>query len=158
MLIVLYPADVALATEAGTRRYSRRLGSAHRWGDPDDHSVELEVEHVGAEIAVARALNREWADGDRPDPEGDVGDGVQVRHTRYPTGRLLLYSEDRDDHWYFLVTGTFPVFQVVGFLRGDAAKSVAKTIELKSGRPALAVKQSDLRRMKAERTYPPVAA
>lgn len=150
----LYPADVALATAAGTRRFAVREGVAeHRWNRVDAMTEALEIEAIGAEIAVARALGKEWADTDMPDYHGDVGDGVQVRHTRHFNGRLLLHDSDRDEHFFFLVTGYFPVFDVVGYLRGDRAKALAVTRELQPGRPVMAVDQKHLQPLKAESVY-----
>lgn len=157
-MVHLYPADVRLATEAGKRRFARRSDNEHRWNRGDQHTVELEIEAIGAEIAVARAIGRDWVDSDRPDYDGDVGPGVQVRHTRYVSGRLLLHESDPDDHWYFLVTGDFPTFRVVGFVRGDVAKKVGKVLELQECRPAIAVEQHDLRQLKDEAIYAKAAA
>lgn len=159
MRVLLYPADVRLATDAGTARFARRRDTEQRYGRlQSDHTVELEIEAIGAEIAVARAIGRAWIDSDRPDYDGDVGDGVQVRHTRYSTGRLLLHPDDRDDHVFFLVTGVFPEFRVVGYLRGARARAVGRVLVLQPGRPVIAVRQSELTQMKAEQIYAKAAA
>lgn len=134
--------EQALAQSAGEARYARRraAGSQQRYGrDAKAHTVELEVEAIGAEIAVARQIGREWVDTDRPDYDGDVGPGVQVRHTRHLNGRLILHEGDHDDHDFFLVIGTYPSLAVVGWISGAEGKRVGVVRELQRGRPCICV-------------------
>jgi hypothetical protein len=142
--VMLTIEEQALADAEAAARYARRLQSGHKWNRRDDHDVAKERDAIGAELAVARVLDREWTRTDRPDPEGDVGAGVQVRHTRHKNGRLLLHPEDDDTHTFYLVTGEFPTYRVVGCILGGHGKRIGEWRELQPGRPAFAVEQSDL--------------
>lgn len=145
---MLSHADQELATSAGQARFARRraAGSQQRYGrDASTHTVELEIEAIGAEIEVARLIGREWIDTDRPDYDGDVGPGVQVRHTRHLRGRLILHAGDRDEHDFFLVVGTYPALEVIGWITGAEGKAVGKVKELQPGRPCICVEQDQLR-------------
>ena len=148
-LVLLNQRWIELAKTAGEGRYTRRreAGSEHRWNRGDDHTVELEIEAVGAEIAVGCSIGRRWEDVETPDYSGDVGEGVQVRHTQH--GRYLLLHgpesvasgerEDRDDHDFFLVTGMFPEYIVVGWATGARGKRIGEVKELQRGRPCICV-------------------
>ena len=142
--------DQRQAEKAGRERYQRRRaeGSQQRYNRvASHHTVEKEIEAIGAEIAFARLIGREWVDSPTPDYDGDVGSGMQVRHTAHKNGHLLIHPGDRDDHFFFLVTGNYPVFSVVGWLRGADGKSASFWKELIPGRPAFCVPQRMLRKM-----------
>jgi hypothetical protein len=142
--------DQRRAEKAGRERYQRRraAGSQQRYNRVSSHhTVEKEIEAIGAEIAFARLIGEEWVDGPTPDYDGDVGSGMQVRHTAHKNGHLLIHPGDSDDHFFFLVTGNYPVFTVVGWLRGADGKSASLWKELVPGRPAFCVPQGMLRKM-----------
>lgn len=137
----------ALAEYAGKKRYRRRraAGSKQRYGrKQSDHTTELEIEAIGAEIFVGELLGERWRDTDSPDYHGDVGLGNQVRHTRRENGRLLLHDSDKDDHIFYLVIGTYPEYTVIGSIVGGEGKRVGVVRELQPGRPAICVEQADL--------------
>lgn len=149
MRVELTAEEQQLAREAGHRRYISRLDSPHRWNRPaGDHTEAKEVESTGAEIAVARVLGVPWVEKGRPDPEGDIGEGVQVRHTIYAKGRLLLHADgdrpDNPEHIFYLVTGPFPTYEVVGFISGRRGMTIGVRRELQPGRPCIAVEQHQL--------------
>lgn len=131
----------------GVSRRIRRLrsGSKHRWGY-DSHSWTAELESACAELAVAKALDRYWSDVPVPDHDGDVGDGLQVRHTLRQDGRLIVHREDEDGHDFVLVRGEAPRFDVAGFLPGvEAKREVYWTDPGTAGRPAFFVPAEKLR-------------
>lgn len=148
----LTAADVVLALDYGELRYRscRVLGRRHRWHRrAGAHSVEVEQLAVGAEIAAARAVGitgEEWIGWRYSRPEGDIAPMHQVRHTEYPSGRLLLHPEDADAHVFYLVVGaTFDELVVVGRLRAVLGKRREYWTELEPGRPCFAVPQRVLR-------------
>lgn len=144
----LAAAEQELAERAGRARFDRRRQqkSKQKWGRNEmEHTVELEIEAIGAELAVAAVIGRTWTDSDSPDYHGDVGVGVQVRHSRHEHGRLILHHSDRGDHDFFFVTGVYPSFFVHGWIEGDEGKLVATPRELQPGRPALCVEQTQLK-------------
>lgn len=143
----LRPESKSLAEAAGARRYNRRRASnsVHRWNrKASDHSLEAEIESVGAEIFAGEKLMVPWVETDLPDKDGDLGDGIQIRHTRYLTGKLLLHKEDCDSHLFFLVVGCFPAYAIAGFISGSEGKKKGIWEELTPGRPCFTVKQFDL--------------
>jgi hypothetical protein len=81
-------------------------------------------------------LDRYWSDDPRPDYDGDIGEGIQVRHTHRANGRLILHPEDRDDHVFYLARGTAPAFEIVGFISGERGKSQEFWADPGTGRPA----------------------
>jgi len=104
----------------------RQEFSAHR-ADTHGFVGDGEIIHVQGcygEIAVAALRGSSWV-GFSPDFEelrSDV-DGLQVRTTRYPTGKLLLHPKDPDDQRFVLCrTHLFPTVLVVGWVWGEEAK------------------------------------
>lgn len=147
MRVTLDSLDQRRATAAGKKRYAkhRKKGTQQRYGRAvNDHSEAKEIDAIGAEIAVGISIDEPWTDTDLPDYHGDLPGGVQVRHTTHTTGRLIVHDSDPDDHFFFLTTGTFPTYEVRGFLRGDRAKEVGVERELQRGRPAICVEQRQL--------------
>lgn len=145
LLMILSDDDMQLATDAGTRRYERRRGATHKWNrNPADHTVDVDIRACAAEIAVARALRKEWVELDRPDPEGDVGPGIQVRYSSRDWGALLLHPDDDDTHRFYLVTGTPPALTVRGWILAGDGKMPEFWRELQPGRPCFVVPQEIL--------------
>jgi len=105
--------------DAMKRESTEVYGSAHN-GD----YWTVDVEAAAAELAAAKALGRYWSPADDPseDREGDLGDGLQVRHTKRANGCLICHQRDADEHRFFLVVGSMPAFRVVGHILGRDAK------------------------------------
>lgn len=148
MIRVLLPDSERRLIEAvAIDRYARRRakGSAHRWNRGAEHTIEKETEAIGAEVACAIALRLEWKDSAMPDSaDGDLGNGIEVRHTTHAQGHLLIYPEDNPAHTYFLVTGHYPDYMVIGFIRASLGKRVGKWSEMQAGRPCFMVGQKHL--------------
>lgn len=144
--MILDPADMELGQAAGLRRHARRraAGSGPQWGLVP--SAQLDIEAVQAEIACARHLGLTWVETDMPDKDGDLGPGIQVRHTRHPNGRLLLHPTDENNHRFYLVTGTPPELTVRGWIMGGDGKHPDLWVELRPGQPCFAVPQEMLSR------------
>ncbi len=145
----LTPDDQELAREAARRRWEFARGR-RLTPDAPDHTFAQELDTAGAEIALARTINEPW-NGWQFSYDGDVGDRCEARHTRH--GRLLLLhgeesaprrKVDPDDHDYFLVTGPFPDFEVVGWQTGRLGKLKGVVRELQPGRPCICVSPDDL--------------
>lgn len=145
--MILSKTDQELATRAGNNRYqwhtSRDTPQQH--GREDARSIPLEIDAVAAEIVVALALGEPWFDTIGPAREGDVGVGIQVRHTRHTRGHLIIHPPENPRHAFFLVTGTMPEFQVRGWIFGKHGQDEQFWGELKRNRPAFNVPQNRLR-------------
>lgn len=147
--------DQALAKRVATKRYqaARKLNRNQLYGiDLSQYTVESETEYVGSELFCFRKLNLEvplkWINEQKPDKSGDVGEGLQVRHTKYSTGRLLLHPDDVGWHTFFLVTGSFPTYRLAGWIKAKEGKVQENWRELIKGRFSYAVNQDFLHEMK----------
>jgi hypothetical protein len=144
-LETLTPDEMDLSALVARERFlrCRANGQRHKYGRKDeDHNVRKEIESVGSEIFAARKLGRTWVDSLKPDPKGDIGDWLQVRHTPRRYGRLLVHTPEQGDdptHIFFLVVGTFPRYRLVGWLKGSEAQKQQYWKELEPGRPCYAV-------------------
>jgi hypothetical protein len=126
------PEDIAKHQRVARAHEARAeaLGRQHRagWTGYTEHKGQLAM---GAEDTIARLLGRPWDDTPELDFHGDVGPGVQVRHTEHANGGLLIHAgppydrwgrEDPDFHVFFLVTGGPVDYRVCGWAEGWEAK------------------------------------
>lgn len=148
MDVVLSNAECRAAAYVGLNRRldAMRDGRVEVYGSAAPGGFwNVDIEAAAAELAVAKALGVFWAACDTPEEDrgGDVGPGVQVRHTQYPNGSLIVHDRDADDHRFVLVTGAMPTFRIAGWLHGHAAK-VAAHWKADAPRPAFFVPQSAL--------------
>jgi hypothetical protein len=91
-------------------------------GHPKERgSWDVTIEGASAEMAVAKALGRYWADSEALDYDGDVGT-IHVRSTDLDHGHLLLYPSDPDDGCFFLVSGRAPRFTIRGWIIASDGK------------------------------------
>ena len=82
---------------------------------------DVDIEGSLAEVAFAKYSELHWSMGVGTFKLPDVGN-IQVRHTRIPSGRLILRDADPEDAYYVLVCGNAPNYEVVGYIHGSAAK------------------------------------
>ena len=141
------------------RHHKARAGNHTRYtdergkpGEEDDSSEarKKDVDAAGAEMAVAKITNCYWPPSLEAQTNGlpDVGKAIQVRHTRLPHGSLIVSPKDRDEQYFFLVTGEIPEYEVRGFLKGAEAKK-EQYKRAPNGRPAAYfVPQKALREVK----------
>ena len=97
------------------RRHDRgkrsRRRESHRFGD--------QCVANWAEVAVCKALNRNWTPGCLDFVTGDVSGEIEVRHTEYRSGHLFIYETDKADRYFILVIGVWPCFRRCGFFQGE---------------------------------------
>lgn len=139
VVVTLTRQEAVQASYGGVHRRLRAIfrGRQARYGRGDGDEWESDVQACAAELAVAKALDRYWADSAELDPDGDVGSlppHVHVRHTPLAAGRLILRPTDPDDGVFVLVTGELPTFEVVGWLGGREGK-VGEPVDVGNGRP-----------------------
>ena len=127
---------------AARRRFDRHEGDPTRvpW-----HTLDAEIASLGAEVAVGIAIGEPWEERLEADPEGDLLPGTQVKHTEYATGHLPLQPDKTvDDHIYYLATGRYPHYTIVGWISGRRGLVIGKRVEWKPGWPCIAVEQHQL--------------
>lgn len=92
--------------------------------DRDNERWQIDVEGVLAEAAAAKALGRVYEPvvGELDTQLGDIGPGLQVRSTRYPTGNLLIHKSDKDTDIFILVTGKYGIYDVRGWIYASEGK------------------------------------
>jgi hypothetical protein len=149
MIVELRPYEQEIASLVGRmRRYgSKEAGMQNQRGldAKEEELLALDIAGAGAEAAVGRLTNRYWHGSvNAAKHEPDVGHQIQVRWTHHERGRLIVLPRDPDDQYYFLVTGNPPLYNVIGWIRGQDAKR-EEWIDAPAGRPpAYFVPQSAL--------------
>lgn len=118
--VVLKEYEQAMGFVCGTRRFNESPNTSK---SGKKHTVEVDISAACAEIAVAKKFNLYW-DGsvhkykkDGPDLKPDI----EVRHTEYDNGRLILRTIDQQyasDYRHVLVVGHEPNFEIVGWIYG----------------------------------------
>lgn len=77
---------------------------------------DVNLQGFGAEVAVARWSGLVWNRGNRRKP--DVGTDVEVRCVRRADGMLAMYDYDKGSRRFVLAIGSFPTYQIVGWIPG----------------------------------------
>jgi len=108
---------------------------AQVYGQPDDktrydkrlnfHEYVAQVaESIVAEILVARFLGFIGFDprASKFKETADVGSFIEVKWTRYDTGQLIVYENDRNSDVAVLVTGSSPNYRLAGWIPVAMAK------------------------------------
>ena len=119
--------EVSLGAFVGLRRTITSLRKGrHRdvWATKvknKDSRWQVEIEGSLAEVAVAKHLGVFWDGSVDTFKRADVG-SVQVRHTELQEGCLIVRPEDADDEKYILVCGTYPIYELCGWMLGVMAK------------------------------------
>lgn len=94
------------------------------YGYQEDDTWKSDIESSGAELAVAKFLGLYWLPwAERlEEVRADVGDCVEVRWRSRRGYDLPAHPEDPDCHYYVLVYGSIPEFELVGWTTGWQAK------------------------------------
>jgi hypothetical protein len=97
-------------------RYDRALGF-------HDYVAQV-AESIVAEILVARYLGFTSFDprSSQFKKTADVGSNIEVKWTRYDSGQLIVYENDRNTDVAVLVTGTSPNYRLAGWIPVAIAK------------------------------------
>jgi hypothetical protein len=111
-----------LAAFCGVMRIveSLRMGLKHLDWSGDQNLND--IQSAGAEMAVAKVLNRYWCAGVNAFKDPDVGRNIEVRCTKYANGKLAIRERDNNDRPFVLVRGSLPTFEVVGWIYARDAK------------------------------------
>ena len=149
MQVTLSWAECDIAAIAGARRQLLALADDRpdRYGFSESDPWGTHIESAASEMAVAKALNQYWIPyARRPrDVPADVGERVQVRKRSKRGWNLLLHPADPDEHYYVLVYGAMPEFEMVGWCLGLEMKAEIYWGDPHStGRPAFWIPQEKL--------------
>lgn len=107
--------------------------------------IANEINGVCGEMAVCKALGKFWTPSVNTfHREPDIAPDIEVRTTDNVNGSLIVRDDDADDRWYFLVVGEPPTLNVVGYIRGAAAKDQRWLRNPHEHRPSYFVPQSAL--------------
>lgn len=99
----------------------RAKGFRQPRGEAED-AWGVHIDGAMAEAMVAKNTEKYWhmlCDNFKDVP--DVGN-LEVRHTRYENGGMLLHPTDKDDRKYVLVAGVWPAMKIVGWIWGKNGK------------------------------------
>lgn len=149
-MITLNQTEIAMAAYIGSLRRTesirQKLTPAHGYSGEDIWGMD--IEGAAAEIAYCKHEGIYWGGTVNTFKEADAGKCIQIRSTQLRNGCLIVRKGDNEDHFYVLVIGKIPHFEVVGYIQGrDAKKDEWKKSPL--GRePAWFVPQSALTKKK----------
>lgn len=91
-----------LAWSIASQNTSNPHQRVNKWGNMYDAKREMQIAY-GAEIAVARHLGLPWNGLNNGKRKADVGENVEVRHTK--SQYLIIRGNDRLEDVAFLVKG-----------------------------------------------------
>jgi hypothetical protein len=102
---------------------ARKRKGAHGF-NRDFEGWQIDVEGALCEGAAAKALGLAYVPTDDALDTllGDIGPGLQVRGTKYPSGSLLIHDKDPDDDIYILVTGIDGNYVLRGWIQAKHGK------------------------------------
>jgi hypothetical protein len=88
-------------------------------------SIARDAEAIGAEMVVARYLGvKDFEPGINTfKNKADVGSSVEVKHTSWKDGHLIVKPSDRDSDIAVLVVGESPNYLIIGWIPVAVAKS-----------------------------------
>lgn len=124
MLVKLDNIELAQCTAAGLTRFMRKLNghwSGHHYHDSLSwqERVAEEAEGVAAEWAVAKYYRKPFdptESNEKYKNQADVGNGLEVRWTKWNDGHLIIYEYDRKSDIAILVTGKSPTYVIKGWI------------------------------------------
>lgn len=123
--VTLFWYEVEYAAMVGIKRQIRsRSSKDHNKIQSKDFGWHTDIESACAELAVAKALNLYWDGSINVSKRPDIPSGLQIRHTSFDSGHLIVRPGDPLEHRYILVTGTSPLYCLRGWLWGYEVKSI----------------------------------
>lgn len=80
------------------------------------------VEAAMAELAFCKHYGFYWGGLGSLKAPDVYGTNIEIRHTHYPNGKLIVQANNEDDHIYWLLTGRFGEYIIHGYMAGTDAK------------------------------------
>ena len=125
MKIKLEAYEIYMAAMVGMRRRISIMAKTGFKNTNKTHSKDFgwhtDIEAACAEMVVAKFLGMYWDYSVDTFKVPDVG-GIQVRHTAYDTGCLVIRDADSNDEIFLLVTGSSPEYFIRGWVTGYSGK------------------------------------
>lgn len=86
--------------------------------------AELQMEATAAEMVVSKYLGIDCGDlrDERFKSQADVGANIEVKHTAWDDGHLIISPRDRSSDIAVLVTGSCPTYRIAGWIPIAVAK------------------------------------
>jgi hypothetical protein len=136
--VVLTWDEIWWAASVGIKRHieSKARGLRDNHGYDGTMNWQYDLDGACAELAVAKLLGLRWDGTIDTFKKSDVGGDIQIRHTVPKNNRLIIRPDDNPKHRYMLVTGTDPIYNVVGWIYGSEAMSHKEWLESPVNRPA----------------------
>lgn len=105
------------------RRFeSMRQNLKRKHGYEEAAVWDVDIEGAAAELAYSKFRGMYWGGCVNNYKQADVGKNVQVRSTKLKSGSLIIRENDEDDHFYVLVVGKIPNFEIKGWILGKDGK------------------------------------
>jgi hypothetical protein len=148
VLVRLSHEELERAACVGAQRVAFNIaeGRQNRYGH-DGLGWDVHCDGACAEYAAAKYFhNGLWTPSTTElDTAGDLGDGLQVRSTKWSSGRLIVHDADAGDHRFVLAIVDLPRVRLVGWISGaDAKRPEYMDDPTHSGRDAYFVPQRKL--------------
>ena len=124
MIVKLTEIEMEIAAFVGCKRRaeSRARNRAQGPGYNEAEAWRNDIEGAAAEMAYCKATGIYWPGSINSFKGPDCGELTQVRQTHHQNGCLIVRDRDPDDHFFVLVVGKCPTFNIVGWIRGFDAK------------------------------------
>lgn len=122
-MIVLTPAEIRMAIAIGGMRREESIAQnlvncTQKDGYVGETAWDMDINGAGAELAYCKFRNVYWGGCVNNFKEADVGNNIQIRSTKLENGGLIIRPNDDPTHYYVLVVGQLPKYDVVGWILG----------------------------------------
>jgi hypothetical protein len=122
MIVTLSAQEVGTAAMVGIRRAYMSRNAPDTVHSGKGKNWDMEVIGALGECAVAKATKRYWSPDVGLYGKADVDGGLCVRTTDIRSGNLIVREKDSGEI-YVLATGRCDVFNVVGWISAEEAKT-----------------------------------
>ena len=109
---------------------------------------DVDIDGAAAEMAYCKSRNEYWSASIGTFKDADHGKKTQIRHTSYDNGKLIIRDDDKDDHFFVLVTGLSPNFKIHGWMLGSEGKKEEYLFAPNGKTPAYFIPQDKLNKFK----------
>lgn len=149
--VMLTEVEQRMAIQSGQER--RLQSAAQKLKDKDfglsitGRRWDIDIEGAAAEMAYAKFRDFYWGGHVGSFKGADVGSVAQIRSSIHPDAHLILRDNDNPQHFYILVVGQMPAYEIAGWIPGQLAMSpqYRRDPGPNDGPPCFMVPQKNLR-------------